>query len=352
MKRIKMRLISLVFAVLLAVTCIPVFAQTDSKDIDPTHPVSLTLTYEDGGSALPDVSFRLYKVADVRRTLIMDYTDKFAGYQGTVLPSILNPKPEGGWDEMARKLDSLVVTDRIAEDINIVTDADGKIQINDLVPGLYFVNADLTAQGGKIYQVTPFMLFVPTRDEDDNWVYEVTVSPKFETKPFDVSANPTVTKKIEGVTPSHQETFSFTLIPDPSAEGYKKFPMPEGSSNGKKTVSVTGTGTAAFGKIQFLQPGKYVYKVYEENTGAAGYTYDKGTYYIIYEVTEKEGQIAVNARLCDENYNPKGDIVFTNKYTSGGLPQTGMLWWPVPVFIGVGLLFICFGVIRRRRNAK
>ena len=353
MSKIKMRLISLVFAVLLTLTCVPVFAaDEDLAGLDPAHPVDLTIDYKDNGAALKDVPFRLYKVADVRRTLIMDYTEKFAEYKGTVLPNILNPKPEDGWDEMARKLNSLVVTEKIDEDITIATDADGKIEIDDLVPGLYFVNADLTARDGKIYQVTPFMLFVPTRDEDENWIYDVTVSPKYETTPFEAGSSPEVTKKITGVTPSRSESFSFTLVPDPKAEGYQSFPMPEGSANGKKTVSIQGAGTTSFGAIKFTDPGKYIYKVYEENTGIAGYTYDKTTYYLIYDVTRQDDQVAITASLCDADYNPKGEIVFTNKYTSGGLPQTGMLWWPVPVLLGAGLLFICFGVIRRRRSAK
>ena len=40
-------------------------------------------------------------------------------------------------------------------------------------------------------------------------------------------------------------------------------------------------------------------------------------------------------------------------YPSGGLPQTGQLWWPVYVLAGAGMLLFLFGWIRRRedRNA-
>ena len=33
------------------------------------------------------------------------------------------------------------------------------------------------------------------------------------------------------------------------------------------------------------------------------------------------------------------------------LPQTGQLWWPVPVLIAAGFLLIIFGLIRRRRHS-
>lgn len=32
------------------------------------------------------------------------------------------------------------------------------------------------------------------------------------------------------------------------------------------------------------------------------------------------------------------------------LPQTGQLWWPVPVLVAGGLLLIVIGVLRRRGN--
>ena len=38
--------------------------------------------------------------------------------------------------------------------------------------------------------------------------------------------------------------------------------------------------------------------------------------------------------------------------SSGRLPQTGQLWWPVPVLIAAGLLLIVLGVFRRRRGNR
>ena len=49
---------------------------------------------------------------------------------------------------------------------------------------------------------------------------------------------------------------------------------------------------------------------------------------------------------------------FTNVYTAPPpvtpgppiLPQTGMLWWPVPVLLCAGLLSLLIGISRRRRH--
>lgn len=42
----------------------------------------------------------------------------------------------------------------------------------------------------------------------------------------------------------------------------------------------------------------------------------------------------------------RGVFVIINTYTV--IPQTGQLWWPVPVLVSVGLMMLCFGLLRRR----
>ena len=34
----------------------------------------------------------------------------------------------------------------------------------------------------------------------------------------------------------------------------------------------------------------------------------------------------------------------------GDLPQTGQLWWPVPMLAGAGVLLLLAGLIQRRRG--
>ena len=47
--------------------------------------------------------------------------------------------------------------------------------------------------------------------------------------------------------------------------------------------------------------------------------------------------------------NTYGETVEDNEAPlSGELPKTGQLWWPVPVLIAAGLLFIIIGLARRR----
>lgn len=46
-------------------------------------------------------------------------------------------------------------------------------------------------------------------------------------------------------------------------------------------------------------------------------------------------------------------FVLTNTYREPGIPQTGQLWWPVPLLAAIGLVFLIVGVLlRKKREAK
>ena len=43
-------------------------------------------------------------------------------------------------------------------------------------------------------------------------------------------------------------------------------------------------------------------------------------------------------------------LILTNTLDRQKLPQTGLLWWPVPVLTAAGLLFLVFGALSKRKN--
>lgn len=63
------------------------------------------------------------------------------------------------------------------------------------------------------------------------------------------------------------------------------------------------------------------------------------------EITQ-EGKVFV----VTNTYVPEKPTTPSKPDTS--LPQTGQLWWPVPVLLAVGLLFVVIGLIRRRDDLK
>lgn len=159
-----------------------------------------------------------------------------------------------------------------------------------------------------------------------------------------------IEKKISG-SPTTKSEFKFTL-----KAAKTTYPMPKDSKNGSKTISITGAGKSKFGEIQFSAPGDYVYTVSEEKGSVSGYTYDSTVYTITFTVIEEDGDLKVNAKAKNSQGKAVEALVFTNKYSTGGgggggggdLPQTGLLWWPVPVLAIVGLMLMIFGIAHVR----
>ena len=73
--------------------------------------------------------------------------------------------------------------------------------------------------------------------------------------------------------------------------------------------------------------------------------YDNQGKEIIWTITEK----AISGYTADVTV--KGDyFILINYVVKPTLPQTGMLWWPVPVLAAAGMMFIFIGALMRRRR--
>lgn len=154
--------------------------------------------------------------------------------------------------------------------------------------------------------------------------------------------NPMVQKKIIGDMPKTASTFTFVLTAKDAS-----FPMPKGSTGTTKEISITGAGSNVFGEITFTKPGTYVYTIFEKDSGIEGYTYDDTVYTVTFTVTQQDGELKVQRNVIDSKANTVTKVEFTNSYKQ--IPQTGILWWPVPALLFVGCAFLTVGIIQRRR---
>ena len=160
--------------------------------------------------------------------------------------------------------------------------------------------------------------------------------------------DPPVQKRIVGDAPAEDSEFAFVL-----KAGDDGFPMPENSDGGVKEMTIKGAGSREFGDITFTEPGVYTYMIYEKDLGLKGYSYDRKIYTITYNVTREDDELKIDRTITVDGKDAD-TVEFTNTYKAAGtvLPQTGLLWWPVPVLFTGGAVLIVFGVIRRRRRAQ
>ena len=126
------------------------------------------------------------------------------------------------------------------------------------------------------------------------------------------NATPSVEKKITGENPTKDSTFRFTLT------GTDNAPMPKGSVDGEKTVTITGEGQTDFGKITFTRAGTYTYKVTEELGNEASYNYDSTEYTLTYKVTDVRGELKAEQSITAGGKSADS-MVFTNEYAPASM---------------------------------
>lgn len=130
--------------------------------------------------------------------------------------------------------------------------------------------------------------------------------------------DPPVMKTITGDTPESAAQFQFVLDADDDS-----YPMPAGSTNGIRIVTITGSGSAEFGNISYTKPGTYSYICYELNGGILGYTYDTTVYTLTVEVTAENDRLSASSTYGVRGGGAAGGFQFTNTYKASGNPGGG-----------------------------
>jgi len=150
-------------------------------------------------------------------------------------------------------------------------------------------------------KVDEYLLYAHSYDDDG------TVLPSDP----DVMVDPPVKKTVLGNPPA-DGIFTFRL-----AAGNPSNPMPVGSVNGVKIMTIVGPGEEDFGTWIYTAPGIYFYTISEVNNGVDGYAYDTMVYTITDTVTAVDGQLVVS-RVVANNFNrPVTSFAFINTYSPG-----------------------------------
>ncbi len=109
--------------------------------------------------------------------------------------------------------------------------------------------------------------------------------------------------------------FHFTMKADD-----KTFPMPEGSTDGAKTIE-TGVGSVEFGKILYEKAGTYTYRITEEQESLSNFTYDNTTYTVKAVVEKVNGKLTAT-QIINNGSAEVTEIVFNNHYSKSSSGKT------------------------------
>lgn len=300
-----LRLLALIAACAL-LACAPALA---IDKIDETRTVTLTAVVQTGGAALPGVELRLYKVADMHDFGTFAPCGAFAEYP----VDDMNGLDSEGWRDLAYTLAGFAAADAPAPADTAVTDENGGAAFGmdgTLGVGLYLLTGD-----SGIFQ--PTLVALPGRDENDEWIYDVTVNLKPGTGGDETIALQVLKVWNDGDFENRPGQVRVLLLGD-----------------GQIVESVTLDKTNNWRHEWTGLDGDVNWQVVERPV-PDGYTVS----------TQREDTLITitNTRPVDDGDDDGGG-------EDPKLPQTGLLWWPVPVLAGAGMSLFAAGWMRRRKH--
>lgn len=340
----KMRkpVITALFSVLAALLFLPVQI-TAAGSIDPGRDVGLTISYRDGDTPLAGAEFDLYLAARVDGSGLLTAAEPFRQ-----LPVDMDVRNGDAWKALASTLEGYVLRDGILPTDSGRTDEQGLLcfphQTEHLEQGLYLVLGHRHIQDGRIYDAAPFMVLLPSQEEDA-WLYDVTVAPKYDSRPEpDNPQEDRVTRKVlkvwadEGHEKERPVEITVQLLKD--GEIWDTVTL-DAANNWR--YSWEGLDGSSRWSIVEKEPEGYTVTVTRE-----------GVTFVVTNTYREDipDEPVTPPTEPDEPASPPdgsdGPVPPPEQPDVPTLPQTGQLWWPVPLLLAGGLLLIVMGLLRRR----
>lgn len=320
--------------VMVIVFSMEVFA---AESIDRNHEVSLTISYQKGETPLSGAKFKLFRVADVDESGELTALKAFQNYF-----VLIRGEDDDAWKTQAAALEGYVLRDQLSPSASGKTDSNGKLIFStaehQLTPGLYLVVGERHKQGKWRYDAAPYFVQLPGLDEEKNeWRYSVDTTAKYELSRIpEKEDSDTIDRKVLKV---WKDAGYETERPKEIVVQLLK--------NGKVYDTVTlNAGNNWSYKWYDLDADERWSVVEKEVKGYVVSVRRSGTTFV---VTNTRGLDRPSSDQPTKPGNSGGNLSVGNG-TSGSskIPQTGQLWWPVPILVCMGLLCFVIGIVKSR----
>ena len=266
----------------------------------------------------PEVGFCIYKVGEIDEFAEVTPIGEFADY-----PVEYAQEDASGWKALAQTLAGFVKRDQIEPYDYNVTDAKGVTEFpagdKTMTTGLYLVTGETYVYNQVRYQTQPMLICLPNRDVDDTWIYEQEIMTKYD---------------------SEDELTEVKVIKE----------WKDNDDSAKKRPQEI--------EVQLLKDGEVfeTVKLNKENDWRYTWSDLKPAEWTVTEKDKVDGYTVLveqdeDTFVVENTY--KDNHPTTNPHTPNKkLPQTGMLWWPVPLLAGAGMLCFLAGWTMRRKNEQ
>lgn len=286
-----------------------------------------------------DVSFSIYRVADVSETARFTLCGDFARY--TDLQPMLDA---GEWDDLANVLDSRVVRDDLEPDETGETGKNGTLTFAGLKPGLFLVMSEPYRIGSTTYYLNTSLVCVPGLTADDTWTYDVVIHPKGtrEDEPEKPKTEISVQKiwRDTGFREERPDSITVELL------------------RGNTVVDTVTLSARNNWRYHWSElPSGHRYRVVETDVPlnyADSYNREGDTVVIVNTyIPPQPPEEPEKPQPPDEPEGPDFEDIPDEDVplAKPTLPETGQLWWPVLLLTAAGLALILVGLIRRKGDS-
>lgn len=333
--------------------------QTSARGlIDLSVPGDLSLVYRseetEGSSNFVTISgaeVSIYKVADISANGEFSLVDTYRNISNFPVTDMNKIKTQETWKEISSSIGGYIYQNNVAPSYTRTTDENGLAHFQGIELGLYYVGNVTKRVDDCIYSFSSFLISVPGLDENDEWV-----NPVYDVIGFVKCSRTYLPHEI-----------NYELLKTWNDQGY------ESLRPSSITVLIYCDGTL-FTEVTLEQSNNWRYT----------WTYEEGHEWTFAEIINGSlpytNSIAVsgNTYRLTNTYNPPETPPDTPPETpetpgepelpslpevlgairdlpevlgARRLPQTGQLWWPVPVLLIVGAILIFTGIRKNSKNA-
>ena len=321
------RILSVILCILMSVTAV--------VSVTAAEAGSITVLFRHEEKAVEGAAFEIYKAAektDAGYTL----TGAFSSY-----PVELND--ELGSEELkaaASTLSAYAARDKVTPLMTGKTDENGTLRFGELEDGLYLLVGSPVLTGDTLLLPQPMLVSVPFENTDGTKDHDVVTEPKYDVRK---TTYETVTRralkiwKDTGNESNRPKEITVQLLCDGNIYDEKVL-------SDENNWAYTWEGLDAEHNWQLTEkevPNDYTVEITQEG--------------ITFTVTNtNDDPPPPPPSTTDVPENPSNPNTPNTPNTPGKpkLPQTGLLWWPVPVLAGTGAISLFLGIYVMMRKKE
>lgn len=307
MKKHINKIIAIFIAMLMMVNVAPKMLYAEEK-VDTNQKCTLEIKYE-----AIDAQLRLYRIAEIDEDASFTLTEAYQDYR-----VVLDDDAEAA----ALALESYINRDQKVPEAYAQTDKNGVVRFENLETGIYLLLSNRVEKDTFCYEPLPVMVSLPSKSvEMSQYQYDVVINMKYtkmNIEDLPETINLKVMKSWEGGSSNTQpKSIVATLLKD-------------GFEHDKVELSQANNWQHEWKDLS----SKFVWDVIEDKVPEH------------YTLKKNKNNLTI---ILTNTYDDDSDDDSGNKKPPKA-PDSGQLWWPIPLLVVGGLSFVVLGFILRKKE--